>query len=64
MREHEQLLTDNRPEYITVSNTGENKAALLSRLLRYDTSCEIENPVNYRDEMKAILNNMLSSYGE
>lgn len=64
LREHEQLLTDNRPEYITVSNTGENKAALLSRLLRYDTSCEIENPVNYRDEMKAILNNMLSSYGE
>lgn len=64
LRAHEHAIDDHRPEYITVSNTGENKAALFARLLRYDTSCEILQPLNYRDEMNNILKNMLAGYGE
>lgn len=64
MREHEQEIARNLPESITVSNTGEDKDKLLARLLRYDNLCEIKSPQSYREEMKAMLEKMLSNYGE
>ena len=64
LRENEKIITHNLPEYITVSNQGENKIELISRLLRYDKSCEILKPQSYRDEMKTLLDNMLANYGE
>ena len=62
-REHEQV-TDIKENSIVVSNTGENKELLFSRLMRYDSCCEILYPKSYREEMKTLLNNMLSNYGE
>ena len=64
MREHEQEIARNLPESITISNTGEDKDKLLARLLRYDNLCEIKSPQSYREEMKAMLEKMLSNYGE
>ena len=64
IREHEEILASHLPEYITISNSGENKEELISRLLRYDKDCEIIKPASYREEMKNILNKMLANYGE
>ena len=64
LRDNEQEVLNNYPEEITISNTGEDKDKLLSRLLRYDTCCEIVRPQHYRDELKLMLNNMLANYGE
>jgi predicted DNA-binding transcriptional regulator YafY len=46
---------------ITYSCTDKN--ALFSRLLRYGKSCKIVKPVEYQEEMKALLTNMLANYG-
>ena len=46
-----------------MSNRGENKEILFSRLLRYDDKCEILNPIEYREEMKRILSDALGNYG-
>ena len=62
LREHESYITKNEDECV-ISNTGENKELLFSRLLRYDSSCEILNPIEYREEMKLLLNSALSNYG-
>ena len=64
LREHETEIGRHIPEYITISNTGEDKKELLSRLLRYDKLCEIVSPQHYRDEFKLMLNDMLANYGE
>lgn len=64
LREYEQLMSADLPHYIKVSNVGEEKSELLSRLLRYDKDCEIISPRNYREEMKLIINSMLENYGE
>lgn len=64
LREHEKLVSKNLPEYIIVSNTGEEKEELLTRLLRYDKCCEILSPTSYREEIKKIIENMLANYGE
>lgn len=64
LREHEELLNSDYPNSITISNKGENKENLISRLLRYDKHCEILSPQNYRDDIKIILNNMLANYEE
>ena len=64
LREYEEILTNNLPEYIVVKNIGEEKDKLISRLLRYDSKCEIISPQSYRDEIKAMLNKMLENYGE
>jgi len=64
LREHELEIGRHVPEYITISNTGEDKKELLSRLLRYDKLCEIVSPQHYRDELKSMLNDMLANYGE
>lgn len=64
LREHEMEIGRRLPEYITISNIGEDKDELLARLLRYDKLCEIISPQEYRNEFKAMLKNMLSNYGE
>lgn len=64
LREHEQLLMHKPSEYKEIANIGEDKNELLLRLLRYDKNCEIIKPQSYRDEMKAILNDILANYGE
>ena len=48
---------------ITVTNKNENKEMLFSRLLRYDDKCEIIRPIGYREDMKALINDMLNNYG-
>lgn len=62
LREKEQLISKEQ-DSITISNKGENKEILFSRLLRYDSSCEILHPKHYREEMKQLLNDMLKNYG-
>lgn len=62
-RDHEQV-TINDDGSIVVSNKGENKELLFSRLLRYDTCCELLHPRHYREEMKQLLEDMLENYGE
>jgi len=63
LRDNEQLVV-REDNSITVSNKGENKEILFSRLLRYDSSCEILHPKHYREEMKNLLDEMLKNYGE
>lgn len=62
LREHERIVTNELPTCIVVSNKGESKEALFSRLLRYDTCCEILYPIQYREEMKQLIDEMLSNY--
>ena len=64
LRENEQYTKTDRIGWKAISNRGENKEVLLSRLLRYDNKCEIVSPQSYRDEMKQILNDALNNYGE
>lgn len=51
------------PDYKVISNTSENKEVLFSRLLRYDSCCEILKPIEYREEMKEIIKKTLENYG-
>lgn len=64
LRENEQLLDKSASGEITISNRGETRDILLSRLLRYDDKCEIITPIEYREAMKSLLNEALSNYGE
>ena len=64
LRENEQYTKTDRIGWKAISNRGENKEVLLSRLLRYDDKCEIISPKTYRNEMKQILNDALNNYGE
>ena len=64
MRENEYVLEENLPEYIVVVNKGEEKDVLFSRLFRYAEYCEIQHPKFYREEVREILKNALSNYGE
>lgn len=64
LRDNEQLMAPFDGECIVVSNRGENKAMLFSRLLRYDKDCEILNPKSYRQEMQQIIVEALGNYGE
>lgn len=63
LRENELLSNSSPYGTITVSNRGEAKELLLSRLLRYGDNCEIIYPKSYREEMKQILDDALSNYG-
>ncbi|MBE7710661.1 MAG: WYL domain-containing protein [Cyanobacteria bacterium SIG31] len=63
LREHEQLIEKDLNSS-TVENKGEDKDILLSRLLRYDSLCEIKAPMSYREEMKKIIEETLANYGE
>ena len=64
LRENETIMPESEPGTITVSNRGENKDILLSRLLRYDDLCEILSPKSFREEMMQIVNDTLANYGE
>lgn len=64
LRENESLVKPFDGKSITISNRGEGKEILLSRLLRYDDKCEILNPKMYREEMKEIIDSALKNYGE
>ena len=64
MREHEEQTENKFPEYILITNHGEAKDELFSRLLRYGKHCEVTSPQSYRYEMKSILDEMLVNYGE
>ena len=48
---------------ILVTNKNENKDMLLSRLLRYQDSCELLKPKAYRDEFKQLIDETLKNYG-
>ena len=63
LREHEQISDYNLPEYIVVKNSSENKEELISRLLRYDSCCEVLYPFAFREKFKNNVNNMLKNYG-
>lgn len=64
LRENENILQTFDNGDITVSNYGEVKEILFSRLLRYADLCEILTPKIYREEIKLLLDNTLSNYGE
>lgn len=61
LRENE-TLTNKAEDFIVVTNYGEDKNMLISRLLRYDSLCEIVEPFSFREEMKNIIDKMLSNY--
>ena len=63
LRENEVLLRQNNNS-ITIENTGEDMNLLLSRLLRYDSLCEVKAPATYRTEIIKIINDTLANYGE
>ena len=62
LRENEQIMNRDENE-IVISNKDEDKRELFSRLLRYDSNCEILHPKSYRDDMKKLLEEMLGNYG-
>ena len=61
-RDNEEIL-EKTEDCIVVSNRGEERKELYSRLLRYDSLCEILQPVVCREEMKKLIAEMLSKYG-
>ena len=50
--------------YKIISNKEENKELLISRILRYDSCCEILKPLEFREEVKNIIEKTLLNYGE
>ena len=64
LRAHEKIMESNLPEYIVVSNKGEEWNTLISRLLRYDSLCEVMRPHAFREAMRKTIEEMLSNYGE
>ena len=64
LRENEHLMKHYDGKSIIVSNHGESKEILFSRLLRYDDKCEIINPKSYREDMKQLISSILDNYGE
>ena len=63
-RQEELITTECYPEYITVTNRGEDREELLARLLRYGSNCEIIHPGDYRKKIKTIIDETLANYGE
>lgn len=63
LRENE-ILLEKEAGRIKILNKGEDKDILISRLLRYDSLCEIKSPASYRTEIIKIINNALTNYGE
>lgn len=61
LRENEEII-DKGDDYIIVTNKEEPRNILLSRLLRYDSLCEVLQPVSFREEMKNIISKMLANY--
>lgn len=55
-------LTKREPNYLVVTNSGEDKEALLKRLLRYGKDCEILYPKTFRKKTLAALEKILQNY--
>jgi len=51
-------------DYRVYANTGEPFDSLLSRLMRYQNSCEILSPKSFREKMLALINGALENYNE
>ena len=62
LREHEQISNYNLPDYIVIKNSNEKKEELISRLLRYDSCCEVLYPFAFREKFKNNVNNILKNY--
>ena len=63
LRENEMIMNQHE-DGIVISNTGEPREILFSRLLRYDSLCEVLEPERCREEMMCIIENMLANYEE
>lgn len=63
LRENETMIKKEESS-ITIENKGEDINILLSRLLRYDSLCEVKSPALCRSEMIKIINDTLANYGE
>lgn len=63
LRENETIM-NTYEDGIVISNTGEPREILFSRLLRYDSLCEVLEPAICREEMICIIKNMLANYEE
>lgn len=63
LRENENLIVNGKDKII-ISNIGEDKNLLISRLLRYDSLCEIKAPAICRSKIKKVINDTLANYGE
>lgn len=63
LKENEEEVGRSAMGYITISNKCENRAALMARILRYDSCCEVVSPQDFRDEVKRTLKDMLANYG-
>ncbi len=55
-------LTKREPNYLVVTNSGEDKDALMKRLLRYGKSCEILYPKTFCKKTLTTLNKILQNY--
>ena len=62
IRECETIL-ETHSDYIIISNQGEDKEELLSRLLRYDTCCEVVSPAWFRESIITTISETLINYG-
>lgn len=51
-------------DFITISCQCDDMDSFITRLLRYDSCCEILGPQIYRDTMKKTISEMLANYGE
>lgn len=64
IREEEELRNIVPPEDgILVCNKSRNSEMLLSRLMRYDSLCEVVAPKIIREDMKELINDTLLNYG-
>ncbi len=62
LRENEELKSFEDGIKVII-NKDEPQEELFSRLLRYDTDCEIMSPKFYRDDMKQLIEDTLANYG-
>ena len=62
LRENEELQSFEDGIKVII-NKDEPQEELFSRLLRYDTDCEIMSPKFYRDDMKQLIEDTLANYG-
>lgn len=64
LKEDEQIMSHDLPDSFTISSyEHESRENLYSRLLRYDSLCEVVQPSSARNDMKQIIDKMLENYG-
>ena len=62
LRDWEKLETIEADGSYVIVNKNEDLNALLKRLLRYETNCEIISPKFFKEEMLNLINKTLSNY--